>query len=315
MKTESIQHVSVLGLGTMGHAIAQCFAAGGCQVQCYDESPAARNSLIERVRSNLEQMLQAGIYEKRALGKIENRILLCESEAEALEGTQFVTEAVIEDLDVKQELFSRIEAHVADECILASNTSSFPMTEISEQMRLPQRAVVTHWFNPPHIVPLIEVVPGEHTTAETAQAAVELTGRIGKLPILLKRELPGFLVNRIQVAILREVCDLLDQGVASPEDIDQAIRGSIGVRFAAMGPLEVSDFSGHDIGASVFQNLVPHLCVDKKLPRTIQGLVEAGHFGVKSGRGFYKYTPDSAAARRSERDRQFLEIVKMFYSS
>ncbi len=315
MKAESGQRVSVLGLGTMGHGIAQCFAAGGCQVQCYDELPGARDSLIQRIRSNLEQMVEAGIYDEESLRKIESRVLLCGSEEEALEGTQFVTEAIVENLGVKQELFSRIEAFVPSDCILASNTSSFPMTQISERMRYPDRAVVTHWFNPPHIVPLVEVVPGENTAPETVQLAVALAERIGKLPILLNRELPGFLVNRIQVAILREVCDLLDQGVASAEDIDRAIRGSVGLRLAAIGPLEVADFAGLDVGASVFQNLAPHVCSNAELPASIRTLVEAGHFGAKSGKGFYDYTPDSVEARRRERDRRFLEIAKLFHGS
>ena len=297
----------------MGHGIAQCFAAAGCQVGCYDELPAARNSLIQRIRANLEQMVEAGIYHEELVPEIESRVLLCESERDALDGTQFVTEAVVEDLEVKQELFSRIEFFVTSDCILASNTSSFPITQISERMRQPDRAIVTHWFNPPHIVPLVEVVPGENTAPEIAQVALKLAERIGKLPILLNRELPGFLVNRIQIAILREVCDLLDQGVASARDIDRAIRGSIGVRLAAMGPLEISDFAGHDVGASVFQNLAPHICANAELPVAIRSLVEAGHLGVKSGKGFYEYTPDSATARRSERDRQFLTISKMFY--
>ncbi len=315
MKAEDIQRVSVLGLGTMGHGIAQCFAAGGCQVRCYDELPAARSSLIQRIRANLEQMVEAGLYPEESVPEIESRVQLCESEGEALEGTQFVTEAVVEDLGVKQDLFSRIEDFVSSDCILASNTSSFPMTQISERMRLPQRAVVTHWFNPPHIVPLVEVVPGENTDQEIAQTVVELAERIRKLPILLNRELPGFLVNRIQVAILREVCDLLDQGVASVEDIDRAIRGSVGLRFAAMGPLEVADFAGHDVGASVFQNLAPHICSNAELPSSIRTLVEAGHLGAKSGKGFYDHPPDSVEARRRERDRHFLEIAKMFYAS
>ena len=315
MKVESIQRVSVLGLGTMGHGIAQCFAAGEYQVRCYDELPAARENLIQRIQSNLVQMVETGAYHEESVREIESRVLLCESEEEALEDAQFVTEAVVEDLGVKQELFSRIEGFVSTDCILASNTSSFPISQISSQMRLPERALVTHWFNPPHIIPLVEVVPGENTAPEIAQVAVKLAERIGKLPILLNREFPGFLVNRIQVAILREVCYLLEKGVASAEDIDRAIRGSVGLRFAAMGPLEVADFAGHDVGASVFQNLVTHICSEAELPASIRSLVKAGHLGAKSGKGFYDYTPDSVAARRKERDRHFLEIAKMFFAS
>lgn len=312
MKANSIQRVSVLGLGTMGHGIAQSFAAAGCQVLCFDQLADARETLAHRVRTNLDLMVEEDVFGPQVAEKIERRILLCGSEAAALEGTQFVTEAVIEDLAVKQTLFERIESLVEDDCILASNTSSFPMTQISEHMRRPQRAVVTHWFNPPHIVPLVEVVPGEKTDPEIARTSHELLGRIGKVSILLAQEVPGFLVNRIQTAIYREIWHLMDQGVASAEDIDRAVRASIGLRLAAMGPIEVSDFAGLDVANSVHQNLVTHICSDVTPPGPVQDLVEAGHLGVKSGKGFFDYLPESITARRSERDRHFLKITRMF---
>jgi len=167
-----------------------------------------------------------------------------------------VVEAVAEDLEVKRRLFSRIEPQVSAEAILASNTSSFPISDLAADLSRPRQALITHWFNPPHIVPLVEVVPGEKTGTEAVEATLALLRQVGKSPVQLKKEVPGFLVNRIQIAMLREILDLLDRGVADPEEIDRAVKSTIGFRLAAIGPLEVIDFAGLDVTASVFENLV-----------------------------------------------------------
>lgn len=309
----ALQTVAVIGLGTMGHGIAQAFAAAGYIVRCYDESPAARDSLSGRVESNLQQRIRAGMDTPESVRETLGRIAVFSSEREAVEPAGFVTEAVREDLDVKRELFARIETVASREAILASNTSSFPMTDVARDLRHPGRAVVTHWFNPPHIVPLVEVVPGERTTGRTARIAVDVLKKIGKVPVRLKKELPGFLVNRIQVAMQREVWDLLGRGVADAEDIDRAVRASIGFRLAATGPLSVRDFGGLDVSALVYRILVPEIRSDVELPDSIRKLVEEGHYGVKAGRGFHRYTPESIDQARNRRDRLFLALLKLLY--
>jgi 3-hydroxybutyryl-CoA dehydrogenase len=178
-------------------------------------------------------------------------------------------------------------------------------------MRRPQRAILTHWFNPPHIVPVVEVVPGRQTSDSTTQIAVALLERIGKLPVRLNQEIPGFLVNRVQMAMYREVWDLLERGIASPEDIDRAIRGSMGFRLAAIGPLQVSDFAGLDIVARVYQTLVPDIRRDTQLPAVIARLLNDGRCGVKAGQGIYDYTPQTIERKQARRDRRYLELVKL----
>ncbi len=309
----SPQTIAVIGLGTMGHGIAQAFAAAGHAVRCYDESAAARESLYRRIESNLRQRIQAGMDTSGSARETLERIAVYDREAEAVEPARFVTEAVREDLDVKRELFARIETIVSRATILASNTSSFPITEIARDLRNPGRAVVTHWFNPPHIVPLVEVVPGKRTTGRTVENTVDLLKRIGKLPVRLKQEIPGFLVNRIQVAMCREVWDLLDRGVADPEDIDRAVRASIGFRLAATGPLSVRDFAGLDVSSLVYEILVSEIRSDVELPQNVRKLVDEGHYGVKTGRGFYEYTSESIDRERNRRDRLFLALLKLLY--
>jgi 3-hydroxyacyl-CoA dehydrogenase len=311
---KSINTVAVLGLGTMGHGIAQVFAAAGCRVLGYDDEPKARASLHDRVRQNLEEFVAAGLLRKREIGEILPRIIVCDREEDAVRDAQFVTEAVREDLAAKQELFARLEKFVSDKAILASNSSTFPISQSGAKMRHPERAIVTHWFNPPHLVPTVEVVPGPRTSEQVTRAAMALLKRSGKQAIRLRHELPGFLVNRVQVAVMREVWDLLDRGVASAEDIDAAICGSMGFRLAAIGPLEVHDFGGLDIQAKVFANLAPDIRSGSKLPQAITELVDAGHYGAKTGRGFHKYPPKKLAARRSQRDQRFLALLKQFYT-
>ena len=307
------QTIAVIGLGTMGHGIAQAFAAAGHPVRCYDESVAARESLHSRIESNLRQRIQAGMDTPESVGETLGRIAVFNSERDAVAPAGFVTEAVREDLDVKRECFARVEAVVSRETILASNTSSFPMTGIARDLLRPGRAVVTHWFNPPHLVPLVEVVPGERTTGSTVQTAVDVLERIGKAAVPLKKELPGFLVNRIQVAMQREIWDLLDKGVAEPEDIDRAVRASVGFRLAAIGPLSVRDFGGLDVSALVYRILVSDIRSDTELPRNVGKLVEEGHYGVKTGRGFHEYTPESIDRARNRRDRLFLALLRLLY--
>lgn len=315
MRVESIQTVAVLGLGTMGHGIAQTFAATGYRVRCYDELASARDGLPDRIRANLQQMAEAGLGDEGSLKETLGRITVFEDESETVRPAEFVTESVREDLGVKQELFARIESIVSPETILASNTSTYPMTEVAARTRRPERAVNTHWFNPPYIVPLVEIIPGRKTSEETTGTVLELMTKIGKTAVRLNMELPGFLVNRIQVAMIREVWDLMERGVASPEDIDRAVQASLGFRLAAIGPLEVCDFGGLDVWSRVYESLVQEIRSDRKLHSRMGELIEADRYGVKTGSGIYDYTPESAEAKRKERDRRFLALAKLLYSS
>ncbi len=300
---------AVIGLGTMGHGIVQTFALAGHTVHAYDPMETARATLHDRIRDNLQRFVDAELMRADDIPQVIERIRLETSEVDAVKPASFVTEAVAEDLTVKQELFQRLEEAAAPETILASNTSSYPMTDIASRLQRPERAVVTHWFNPPHIVPIVEVVPGEKTSPETIDRTCDMLFSIGKEPVRLNREIPGFLVNRIQVAMFREIWDLLDRGIASAEDIDRAVCGSIGLRLAAMGPLEIIDFAGWDITSRVYSNLAPHLRADTELPDTVKELIEAGHFGVKSGRGVFTYDADAQVNRTRQRDDQYLGLL------
>lgn len=315
MNAQEIDTVAVVGLGTMGHGMAQSFAAAGCAVRCYDERATARDTVVDRIRGNLDQMVEAGIVDTASIPTILERIQVFECESEAVAPAEFIVEAISEELTAKQDWFARIEPLVASQTILASNSSSFPATVSAAKMQRPERAIVTHWFNPPHIVPLVEVVPGEKTDEAVTQATVGFHRRVGKLAVRLNKEIPGFLVNRVQVAIFREIFDLLDRGVASAEDIDRAICGSVGLRLAALGPLQVMDFAGLDITSRTYANLVTDIRSDTELAPAIRKLVEEGNFGVKTGKGIYDYTPESIEQKREQRDRKYLALAKLLWSN
>lgn len=311
MREDSQTIVSVLGLGTMGHGIAQAFASKGIRVHGFDESPQARNKLMERVRDNLNQFIRFGLFPADQVDPTLARITVYDSLEAACRPATFVVEAVREDLPAKQALFEEMESYVGDDTILASNSSSFPISQSGSRLKRPQRALVTHWFNPPHIVPTVEIVPSPLTSEEVTQSTLALHRYIGKLAIVLRRELAGFLVNRVQVAVMREVWDLFAKGVASIEDIDTAIRGSMGFRLAALGPLQIHDFGGLDIQAAVYRNLCPQICSETELPEFMARLVAEGHFGFKTGQGFYYYPTGHADRILAERDERYLALLKL----
>ncbi|MFP6767511.1 MAG: 3-hydroxyacyl-CoA dehydrogenase family protein [Planctomycetaceae bacterium] len=305
--------VAVIGLGTMGHGIAQAFAVGGYPVRGFDEQPASRSSAVDRIAGNLEQLTEAGLIEEDAVPDVLGRITVCESLEETVAGAGFVTEAAWEDLAVKQELFGKLEALVSPGTILASNSSSFKISETARDLDHPERAVVTHWFNPPHVIPVVEVVGGERTSEATVTTAVEMLEGIGKMAVRVDKELTGFLVNRVQVAMMREIWDLLDRGVATAAEIDRAIRGSMGLRLAALGPLAISDYAGWDIATATFENLVQDMRGDTEIPGRIRQLVEDGQLGAKTGQGLFSYPAEELPGQLARRDADYLALVRLLH--
>lgn len=308
-----IDGIAVLGLGTMGHGIAQVFASAGHAVHCFDEEASVRTTLKDRVRKNLLAFVEADLIRRDEIDPVLARLAIHDSEEGAVRGAEFITEAIKEDLAIKQELLQRLEQWIAPNAILASNSSTFPISQSGKSLQRPQRALVTHWFNPAHLVPLVEVVPGPATLEDVTRTTMSLMRQVGKHPLWLQKELPGFLVNRVQVAIQREVWDLLQQGVADAQEIDDALRASVGFRMAAVGPLEVHDFGGLDIQTTVYRNLVSQICSDTELPPMVGALVEDGHLGVKSGRGFHEYSAERRIERQDRRDALFLALTKLLY--
>jgi len=317
MELKEIKIIAVLGSGLMGHGIAQSFLMGGYEVMLYDIDDSILETAINHIEKNLELFSQFELIGKDEIQPTLERLNTTTDLKMAVAEADFIVEAAPENLELKQELFERVESYCKRDAILASNTSSLMLKDIGVRVKNKERLVTTHWFNPPHIVPTVEVVKCEWTTDETHDTAYQLMEKIKKVPVKINRELPGFLVNRIQMALAREVLDLCEKGVASPRDIDRAIKGSIGFRLASIGPLLTMDLGGLRLWLTVIENLLPEIENSQDAPAVIRRLTSEGHDGVKSGKGFYDYavdfTEDDLDQAIKKRDREFLMRLKQLY--
>jgi 3-hydroxyacyl-CoA dehydrogenase len=279
-------------------------ARAGIDTALYDVSAEA----LERARGGLE--LANGVLERLEAVKADGGGVRFETElAAALDGADFVIEAVPEKLELKQELFPQLEAGADDGAILASNTSGIPITKIASVCSQPERVVGMHWSNPPHLIPMIEVIPGEQTSRETVDATAELVRRIGYHPVE-EKEVPGFVENRILYAILRECLDLVDRGIIDPEGLDLNVRWGIGYKLAVIGPMELLDMAGLDIYNAVGSYLNQDLSTSGEVSSTIRGLIDQGRLGMKTGGGIYDYTPEQIEQLRGQRAARLIAVRK-----
>lgn len=299
----------VIGAGTMGHGIAQVFAQAGYEVKLVDVSEEALRLASTRMKANLDLFVEAGL-----IGLEESRIVLSRieltSDFENLGDFEFATESVTEDLNVKQQIFRKLDALGPKNAILASNTSGLSITEIASVTKRPERVIGTNWWNPPHIIPLVEVMRGEKTHDDAVQRTKEVLGRVGKRPILVLKPIRGFIGNRLQIALLREALYLLENGVASAEDIDTAVSYGPGFRYPVLGPFKTADFGGLDVFCHLSGDLFKELDSSAEPQKVLARLVEAQKLGVKSGEGFYKYSSREMSEMLKQRDRKLLRILK-----
>src|ERR687890_1036831 len=244
MTENAIERVAVVGAGTMGPGMAATFARNGFDTALYDVKPEQ----LEKARGTIDfvytTLTGGGFMTAEDADAGRARIASTTDLAAALDGASFVVETVPEQKELKQQIFKDLEAHVGEDVILASNTSGIPISDLASVTRVPSRVVGMHWSNPPHLIPVIEVIRGERTSDETAQQTVELVEKIGMVPAIVDRDIAGFVENRILYAIMREALHLLDEGVASAEAIDTITKWGIGYKLAVIGPLELLDMAG-----------------------------------------------------------------------
>jgi 3-hydroxybutyryl-CoA dehydrogenase len=284
------QRVAVIGAGLMGHGIAQVFACAGHDVTVQDPLPEALASLRERVAANLRRL---GLPEA-----VVERITPCSEVADAVADATFIFEAAPEDVALKQELMARITACAAPSAVIASNTSSMPVATYAATARGRERVVGAHWWNPPYLIPLVEVVQGAETSAATVEATMALLAGAGKLPVLVRKDVPGFIANRLQHALWREAIALVQDGICDAETVDLCIKNSFGLRLSVMGPLETADLVGLDMTLAIHEQILPFI---DRTPGPLQILVDkvsTGDLGMKTGRGFREWTSDEAAVAR-----------------
>jgi 3-hydroxybutyryl-CoA dehydrogenase len=284
--------IAVIGAGLMGHGIAQVFAVAGHDVTIYDPVMAALDSVKARVVANLKDLgddLSAA-----------DRIQPCHDLGETVGEADYVVEAVLEDLAVKQKLFAEIERKVRADTILASNTSVIPITSIMEGLQNRSRALGTHWWNPPFLVPLVEVIGTQWTSPQAIEWTIALHRDAGKMPVHVKKDVPGFVGNRLQHALWREAISLVEHGICDAETVDTVIKASFGRRLAVLGPLENADLVGTDLTLAIHQTVLPAIESRPGPSPYLEKLVADGRLGFKSGEGFRKWSAEQQSALRAK---------------
>lgn len=309
MKVEEITNVAVLGAGTMGPGIAQAFAQAGCRVWLH----APRGKSVERglntIRANLETYVQNGLMTEGDEEPILQRIKGITSLEEAARGADFVIEAVPENLELKRGLFSKLDKICPRHAILASNTSGLSITQMASATGRPEKVVGAHFWNPPHLIPLVEIVRGEKTSEKTMRLAAELVDKLGKKPVMVNKEVPGFVGTRLHQALIREAFYIVEQGISSIEDVDIVVKTSFGRRLAITGPFETCDLGGLDTFLAA-ANVWKDLCNSGELPRLMSEKVERGELGTKTGRGLYHWDAESIARVKQAREEELIHYFK-----
>ncbi len=291
MSDSAKARIAVVGAGLMGHGIAQVFALAGHTVTIYDPVAASLDSVRSRILANLKDLGD----DPSAVERVTPHRAL----ADAVREADYVVEAVLEDLSLKQKLFVEIEGYVRPDTILASNTSVIPITRIMEGLKHRSRALGTHWWNPPFLVPLVEVIGTQWTSQHAIDWTIALHKGAGKMPVHVKKDVPGFVGNRLQHALWREAIALVEHGICDAETVDTVIKASFGRRLAVLGPLENADLVGTDLTLAIHQTVLPDLERRPGPSPYLEGLVKEGKLGFKSGEGFRRWTAEQQQALRA----------------
>jgi 3-hydroxybutyryl-CoA dehydrogenase len=296
----SSHRIAVVGAGLMGRGIAGTLAAAGHQVMLYDTVPETLDAAMAELMAaqqlpDRSMAAQPATDEHTADRPPGMAVIAAADLASAVTGATFAIEAVVEDLGVKQALFAQLD-RLAPDAILATNTSVLPVGAIAARVTRPERVVGTHWWNPPHLIPIVEVVRGAGTSPETLERTEAFLTALGKTPVRVERDIPGFVGNRLQHALWREAIALVADGVCDAATVDLVVRNTIGLRLAAMGPLENADFVGLDLTLAIHDAVLPSLSRQTHPSALLSSLVADGRLGAKSGQGFYPWPAGARTA-------------------
>ena len=311
-KPSEIKQVAVIGAGNMGEGIVQSFAQAGKNVRVLARTRETLERCGQQIDTNLKLFAEFQLLEE-SIEVVKARITYMPMAAlmDAIKGCQFIVETIPEVLAEKKQLFGKLDGCDKD-VILASNTSSITITALTEGMKTAYRVVGTHYFNPAHIMPLVEIHRGKYTSDEVVHTTRELMLQVGKKAVLVRKEIPGFIVNRIQGAIFREISYLLDEGVATPEDIDMAAKAMYGFRLSCVGPMEADDMIGLDTSARVSANLFKTLSNRTEPSTALLDKVSRGELGIKTGSGWYDYRGRTRTQVLDEINRRLLKQLVLF---
>ncbi len=305
-----MEKVTILGAGLMGHGLAQVFARAGHDVCMYSRKQATLDKGLAGIRSQLELMAKYGIGTVEEIDGIVARVSITTDLEESVKGADYVFESVAEDLGIKQNIFSQIDKICPLSTILATNTSVKSITEIASTSEHRERIVGTHFWNPPHLIPLVEVVPGDDTKSETVDKMYDLLQAAGKHPIKVKKDVPGFVANRLQHALWREAISIIENGIADAATVDESIKYSFGMRLPQLGPIENADMVGTDLTLQIHSYILDKIEDSHKPSKMLEDLVAKGDLGFKSGKGFQEWTPEQAEERGRLLQEYLLKVTK-----
>ncbi len=299
-----MKNIAIIGTGTMGPGMAATLARGGMDVVCYDTSEAARDRAPAEVATAQYVLESIGGPASITAGAVSVRADLAESVTDA----DLVIEAVPENPEIKATVFRELDRLSKPDAILASNTSGIPITKIQQSVRDPRRVVGMHWSNPPHVIPVIEVIAGEQTAPEIVERLRQLVADLGLMPVRVLRDVPGFVENRVLYAIMRECLSLVDKGIISAEELDTCVQWGIGFKLAVIPPLQLLDVAGLDIYNAVASYLNADLDGRGDVSETITSRIGRGDLGMKTGKGLFEYTPEHALELRKERAAKLVAV-------
>ncbi len=305
------KNIAVLGAGMMGTGIAQLFASKGHKVMLiyvYDDK--VRATPVETMRGNLQVLLEQGVIEESRIEETINNVSFTESLEEAAGFADVIFECIVENLAVKQDYFKKLDELCPVSTILASNTSAISITEIAEKSVHKERIIGTHYWNPAYLVPLVEVIRTPYVSEETEKAMFELLEGAGKKPVLVKKDVPGFLANRLQHALFREAISIVENDIADPASVDDAIKYGFGMRLGVMAPMEVMDNAGLDLTYAIHKYLFPNIENTQKPARLLEEKIEKGELGFKTGKGFQEWSEADIAEARKNLTEGLIKVAK-----
>lgn len=307
-----IKNIVIAGAGTMGYSMAQIFARYDYNVVIYDLSDKAIDNAKEKISINVNTLVsEKEINEDKAKALLAN--LSYTTSKDCFKECDLVVESIIENLSIKQSFYSEISKIVKEDTILATNTSGLSINALASVVKKPERFIGMHWFNPSHLILLIEIIKGDHTSEKVAKAIYDLSLAIDKKPVIVNKDVLGFAANRIQFAILREALYLIENNVVSKEGIDDLMKYGLGFRYACLGPLEVVDFGGVDTFHHISEYLMADLCDSKDVPKLLDEIYQAGNYGIKTKKGFYDYRDGKDVIKMQERDEKLVKLFNALY--